>query len=109
MNLRSNINRIHFLLTEKFQNVEINENSSLKFGKYFEISIKENKTLKIILPFRNIDGVNNFNFHYFSNPNDQESYLIERSTNTEQIVSIVEDILNNNRFSEDYIVKKEIN
>lgn len=54
MDIRFNINRIDTLLKEKFQDVEIKEKSSKEFGSYFEISVKESKEVKLILPYRNI-------------------------------------------------------
>jgi hypothetical protein len=103
MDIRYNINRIHSLLSNKFDNVEILEKSSLKFGKYFEISIKESKELKMIIPFKNIDNAINFDFFYFSNPLVESSDLINRKSDVESINIIVEDILSNNRFSEEYL------
>ena len=73
MDIRYNINRIHSVLNESFVNVEISEKSSLKFGKYFEISIKESKEVKMIIPFKNIDNVNNFEFYYLSNQINEKS------------------------------------
>jgi len=103
MDIRYNINRIHSLLSNKFDNVEILEKSSLKFGKYFEISIKESKELKMIIPFRNIDGRINFDFFYLSNPLVENCDLINRKSDVESINIVVEDILSNNRFSEEYL------
>lgn len=103
MDIRFNINRIHSLLGDRFQDVSICEKTSLKFGKYFEIVINESKIIKMIIPFKNIDGKSKYSFYYFSNPTNEQSELVERISDNENITSIVEDIFNNNRFSEDYL------
>ncbi len=103
MDIRFNINRIHSLLSDRFKDVSICEKTSLKFGKYFEITINESKTLKMIIPFKNIDGRTRYNFYYLSNPTNEQSEIVDRISDNETIVSIVEDIFNNNRFSEDYL------
>ena len=66
MDIRYNINRIDVLLQEKFENVSVKENSSTEFGKYFEITVKQDREVKMILPYKNIDGTNTFEFLYFS-------------------------------------------
>jgi hypothetical protein len=103
MDIRYNINRIHSVLNESFANVEISEKSSLKFGKYFEISIKESKEIKMIIPFKNIDNVNNFEFYYLSNPINENSNLVTRNSDADSISKVIEDILLNNRFDENYL------
>jgi hypothetical protein len=103
MDIRYNINRIHYVLNESFVNVEISEKSSLKFGKYFEISIKESKEVKMIIPFKNIDNVNNFEFYYLSNPINENSNLVTRNSDVDSISKIIEDILLNDRFDKDYL------
>ena len=103
MDIRYNINRIHSVLNESFVNVEISEKSSLKFGKYFEISIKESKEVKMIIPFKNIDNVNNFEFYYLSNPINEKSNLVTRNSDADSISKVIEDILLNNRFDENYL------
>ena len=103
MDIRFNINRIDTLLKEKFQNVEIKERSSKEFGNYFEVSVKESKEVKFILPYKNIDNKINFEFYYFSNPMNEGSYLIPRHSDVENIGLIISDILENDRFSEDYL------
>ena len=60
MDVRYNINRIDSILKDNFDSVSILEKSSLKWGKYFEITIKESKEVKFMLPFKNIDGAVNF-------------------------------------------------
>lgn len=103
MDIRYNINRIHSVLNESFVNVEISEKSSLKFGKYFEISIKESKEVKMIIPFKNIDNVNNFEFYYLSNPINENSNLVTRNSDADSISKVIGDILSNDRFDKDYL------
>lgn len=103
MDVRYNINKIHLNLSDKYRDVKILEKSSIKFGKYFEVVINESKVVRLIIPYKNIDGVKNFEFKYFSNPLLENSDLVTRYTNVENITDVVSDILNNNRFSQDYL------
>jgi hypothetical protein len=103
MDIRYNINRIDVLLQEKFEDVSVKENFSPKFGKYFEISIKKDKELKMIIPYKNIEGTKRFEFFYFANPLDEESDLIARDSDIESISEVANDILNKNRFAEEYL------
>jgi hypothetical protein len=103
MDIRYNINRIDVLLQDRFEDVVIKENSSPKFGNFFEITVKDSKQVKMIIPFRNIDGPQNFEFLYYSNPLNESSDLIPRTANVESISDVVGDILSNNRFSLEYL------
>lgn len=103
MDIRYNINRIHTKIQENFKNTEIIEKSSLKFGNYFEISVKESREVKIILPYKNIDNKIQIDWFYFSNPLNESSELIERSTKVDEIAIAIKDIFQKNRFSEDYL------
>jgi len=103
MDIRYNINRIDVLLQEKFEDVSVKENSSPRFGKFFEISVKQDKELKMVIPFKSIDGTQTFEFLYYANPLDEDSDLIPRSTNVETISEVVVDIFTKNRFSENYL------
>lgn len=103
MDIRYNINRIDVLLQEKFEDVLVKENSSPKFGKFFEICIKKDKEVRIILPYKNIDGTQTFEFLYYANPLDEESDLIRRRSDVESISEVVNDILTRNRFNEEYL------
>jgi hypothetical protein len=102
MDIRFNINKIDYDLSSKFGDVKILEKSSLKFGKYFEVEINESKKVKMIIPFKNIDGPSVFDWYYYSNPLDESSDMIPRSSNIKDITSHIEDIIINERFSEDY-------
>mgnify|MGYP000424216428 FL=1 len=59
---------------------------------------------KNIITKKNIEK-NNFSWSYYSDPSDENSYLIERSSTTDKIVSDVDDIIEKNRFSEGYLAK----
>lgn len=102
MDIRFNINKIDYDLSSKFNDVKILEKSSLKFGKYFEIEINESRMVKMIIPFKNIDGKSTFDWFYYSNPLDESSDLIPRYSNVGDITSHVIDIISNDRYSEDY-------
>jgi hypothetical protein len=103
MDIRYNINTIHTKILENFKNTEITEKSSVKFGNYFEISVKESKEVKIIIPYKNIDNKVQIDWFYFSNPLNESSDLIQRKSKADEFAIIIKDILEKNRFSEDYL------
>lgn len=103
--IKININKVHGELINNFEDVKISEKSNKDFGNYFEVStIKESKEVKMIITKRNIEN-SRFTWSYYSDPSDESSLLIERISTTDTIVSDVKDILEKNRFSEDYLLK----
>jgi hypothetical protein len=105
MDLKVNINKIHSDLTNSYEDVSIVEKTDKKFGNYFELSVKENnKDLKIILSKQSIES-QKFNWSYYSNPLDENSYLVERSSDINGFIKDVEDIFEKNRFDSDYLEK----
>ena len=103
--MKININKVHGDLVNNFEEVRIIEKSSKNIGNYFEVSaLKESKEVKMIITKKNIEN-DNFSWSYYSDPSDESSYLIERSSTTDTIVSDVEDIIEKNRFSEGYLSK----
>lgn len=105
MSLRQNINKVHFDLTNRFEEVIITEKSNLKLGNYFELSILEsNKEVKVILTKTEVEkGV--FNWSYFSNPLNENSDLVERSSKIELFSLDIQEIIEKNRFDSDYLNK----
>lgn len=103
MDIRYNINKLDTILKDNFQNVKIENKSTKRFGNYFEIIVTESKEVKIILPYKNIEGNSTFEFYYYSNPLNEESDLICRDFNIENINLVVKDIINNNRFDKEYL------
>lgn len=101
--IKSNINKLHLLLCNKFGDVKIEESANSKLGQYFKISINEGKIVDILIPFKNIHNKSIINWEYLSNPLDPKSYTIERKSDIDSFPSIVSDILENNKFSRDYI------
>jgi hypothetical protein len=107
MDLKHNINKVHGDLLNNFNDVKIVEKSSLEMNNYFELSVLENnKELKLIIRKNDIEN-NIFNWKYYSNPLNMDSYLIERVSSIGNFYNDVKDILEKNRFNEDYL--KEIN
>jgi hypothetical protein len=103
MNLRDNINKIHIELSNKFESVNISEKSSLTYGNYFELSITEgNKNVKAIISKTDLEG-NKFNWKYYSNPLNESSDLVDRTSMVEGFQSDISDIFEKNRFDSDYI------
>jgi len=105
MSLRQNINKVHFDLANRFEEVTITEKSNLKLGQYFELSILEsNKEVKVILTKTEAEkGV--FNWSYFSNPLNESSDLVERTSKLEMFSLDIQEILDKNRFDSDYLNK----
>jgi hypothetical protein len=105
MYLKQNINKVHGDLINNFNEVIILEKSSLEMSNYFELSILENnKELKVIIKKSDIANTN-FNWKYYSNPLDSNSYLIERKSSIDNFYNDVKDILEKNRFDVDYVNK----
>jgi hypothetical protein len=103
--MKININKVHGGLVNNFEEVKISEKSNKELGNYFEVSaLKESKEVKMIITKKNIEN-DRFSWSYYSDPSDESSYLIERISTTETIVSDVSDIIEKNRFSEDYLLK----
>lgn len=101
MDFKSKLNRIHYLLTEKFDNVTIVEKSNQKLGAYIELSIKENVECRIWI--RKVDlEQQNINFQYLTNPLNEQS-VISRVSNVENFADSISDIIKNRRFDSDYI------
>lgn len=105
MEFKSNINKLHYIISEDFKEVDISEKSSLEYGNYFEISIKENLECKVIIKKKDIES-KTFNFLYSSNPLIENSNLIERTSSIELFSETIKDIIDNKRFDIDYINKK---
>jgi hypothetical protein len=102
MGFKSNLNRIHYLLTEKFNNVTIIEKSNQKLGSYIELSVKENLECKILI--RKVDlELPNVNFLYLTNPLNEQSSVISRVSNVESFADSINDIIKNERFDSEYI------
>lgn len=105
MSLKTNINKLHSDLISKYQSVTISEKSNKTFGNYFEISVNESsKTLKLIITKKSIES-DNFNWNYYSNPEDDNSVLVERNSHVNDFVETVKDIFEKNRFDSDYLSK----
>lgn len=102
MSLRQNINKVHFDLQNRFEEVTITEKSNLKLGNYFELSILEgNKEVKVILRKTEVEK-NIFEWSYFSNPLNESSDLVDRTSKLEMFSLDVQEILEKNRFDSDY-------
>jgi hypothetical protein len=105
MSLRQNINKVHFDLQNKFEEVTITEKSDLKLGNYFELSILEgNKEVKVILRKTEVEK-NVFEWSYFSNPLNESSDLVERISKLEMFSTDIQEVLEKNRFDTDYLNK----
>ncbi len=104
MNLIENINKIHFDIKNKFQDVSITENSNKEFGYFFNINTKsDNKELDIIIKKSDINN-NIFEWLYYSNPINKDS-LVTRISSIDNITEHMSDIFINDRFDSEYLEK----
>jgi len=101
MNFKSNLNRIHYLLSEKYENIKVVEKSNQKLGPYIELTVKENLECKIIIKKPDLEN-NNLMFSYLSNPID-ESSDISRISSIEGFAETIKDIIDNKRFDSEYL------
>lgn len=100
-----NINKIHSNLINNFDEVKIEEKSNTKFGKYFEISsISEGMEVKMILTLKDLES-SNVNWSYFSNPLNENSDLVERTSSIFTLTQDVKDVISKKRFSEEYLTE----
>lgn len=108
MNIKYNINKIHGDLLMKFPGCEIklDEKSSLKYGNYFEISIlNESKKLRLIITKKELENEYNLNWMYLDNPLNDNSNVVERFSNINNISNDINDIFEKNRFDTEYLNK----
>ena len=103
MGMISNINSIHVNLKESFENVTISEKSDKKFGNYFELEVfSEGKKVKLLTTKMSLER-NVFDWKYYSNPLDESSVLVERTSDVDTIVEHIKDIFDKKRFDENYL------
>jgi hypothetical protein len=103
MGLKTNINKIHVNLKDAFNDVTISEKSDRKFGNYFELEIvSEGKKLRMVSNKNSLEG-NVFDWKYYSDPTDEDSFLVERTSDVNSIVYHIEEIFTKNRFDKDYL------
>lgn len=98
---KDNINRIHFDITEIFENVNIREISDKKFRNHVRIDIDNEMRLVMFMEKNQLEN-NNFKWSYLADPNNEDS-LIERCSSIESFKKDVSDIFEKKRFDQDYI------
>jgi hypothetical protein len=103
-NLKYNINKLHGILLNDFNDVKIEESSNLKFGNHFILSVNESMEVKVILTKNSIEG-SQFDWLYYSDPTDSNSHLVERKSTIDSFSDDIRDILNKKRFDSDYLSK----
>jgi|APCry1669189665_1035243.scaffolds.fasta_scaffold06419_2 hypothetical protein len=101
MEFKSNFNQLHYLLTERFDNIIVEEKSNPQLGNYIQLSIKENLECKVLIKKKDLEN-NKFNWSYLANPLNEKSG-VERISTVETITKDIEDIITNKRFDSDYI------
>lgn len=98
---KENINKIHYDLSNEFDNISINEDADRKFGNHVKINIENGLELKMIIEKVSIDN-DTFRWFYLSDPRNEDS-LIERHSDLTTITKDVKDIFEKNRFDQEYI------
>lgn len=103
MDIKHNINKIHSDLLIRFDSVKIEEKSNHKFGNYFELTAsKGGADVKMVISKRDIEN-DTFRWSYYANPLNENSDLVERTSNVHNMYQDVEDIVENNRFNKEYV------
>ena len=107
MPLKENINKIHYDLVNKYgDSVSVAEKSTPSIPDYIEISINHNDKLLIMgIQKRQLENTS-FNWFYKDNPLDTNAYLVERSSNTETLLTDIDDIFTKNKFNKKYLESK---
>jgi hypothetical protein len=102
MEFKTNLNKIHYLLSEQFETVDVKEGANPQLGSYVEFSVKENLECKFLI--RKVDLENsNITFLYSTNPLNEKSSLISRVSNIETFANSIKDIIDNKRFDSEYL------
>lgn len=101
MNFKSNLNRIHYLLSEKYENIEVKEKANSQLGPYIEMIIKENLECKIVIRKSDLEN-NNLSFFYLANPINEDSSIF-RNSSIEGFAETIKDIIDNKRFDSEYL------
>ena len=105
MGLKENINRIHSDLLSNYEDVSIVEKNDKSIGNFVELSIKEaNKNLVIKISKLKLES-SNFDWVYSSDPLNENSDMIERTSSVDNFLIDVKDIFNKSRFSSEYLKK----
>jgi hypothetical protein len=105
--MKFNINKMHGMLLGAFEEVSILEKSSKEFGNFFEISAKfEGKQIRMNVSKSSLER-DSFGWSYYSDPTDDSSYMIERSSTIDGIAEDMMDIFEKRRFCEEYLSKLE--
>ena len=104
MNLKSNINKLHYLISERFKKVTIKEESSKNLGNCIRISINEGILCDVLISKSELED-SNITWKYDSNPLNEKSTWVERSCNIENFADVIEEIFNKKRFDSEYLKK----
>ena len=105
MGLKENINRIHCDLLSNYEDVSIVEKNDKNIGNFVELSIKDaNKNLVIKISKLKLES-SNFDWVYSSDPLNENSDMIERTSSVDNFLIDVKDIFNKSRFSSEYLKK----
>lgn len=105
MNLRENINKIHFNLSNQFDDVKIEEKSNIELGSCVEMTINESeKQVRLVVTKKSLENYR-FDWKYLSNPLNESSTQVERTSNVDDFTADIKDIFDRNRFDSDYLRK----
>lgn len=103
MNFKLNINKLHYLLTENFKNIKLEEKYSRELGSYVQLHIKEELECNIIITKKELED-EHINWKYDSNPLSESSW-VDRDCNIEDFPKLIKDIFEKKRFNSEYLKK----
>ena len=98
---KNNLNKLHYLLSENFENIQVMEKFNTNSGPYVEIVIDNGLKCDISISKRDLEK-DTFKWSYSSNPNTGD-FQIERVSTIETFTKDIKDIFENNRFDKSYI------
>lgn len=102
MDFKLNFNKLHSELTNKYGNVKVSEKWSPKLGNYIEVIIESNSIEMVTFLSKEGLCVSEFNWLYLSDPIDNNS-VVERVSSLNSFLSDVSDVIDNKKFSRDYL------
>jgi len=106
MSLKENVNSIHSELVDKYS-VVVEEGFNRNFGNFVKFSITEgNRNIIAIVSKKDLE-FSQFSWSYMSNPLNEGSDMIERTSNISEFTNHISDIFEKNRFDSEYL--KNIN
>lgn len=106
MEFKSNFNKLHYLLTEKYEDVSVEEKYNPEFGNYIQLTIKEKLECKVIIPKKNLEK-SQFQWLYLANPMNEDGSVVSMVSSIDEFANDIKLVIDNKRFDSDYLITKE--